>query len=124
MSTAGLTSLVVDGVVSDEKLFELRAPDRVPELDFERTSDLSITRDVGELDGADPRAFDEARLTPKMLEYFRLRSSCGPASPSAADTRSASSTSVHTPAATPSRRSVSARARRARSNATYVELAR
>jgi hypothetical protein len=100
MSTSALTSpVVVDGVVSDEKLSELLAlQTEYPELDFKRTVDVSITRDVvelakdvgamqvrggyivigvdqdgaptGELDGADTRAFDEARLTPKMLQFL------------------------------------------------------
>jgi hypothetical protein len=100
MSTSALTSpVVVDGVVSDEKLSELLAlQTEYPELDFKRTIDLSTTRDVvelakdvgamqvrggyivigvdqvgaptGELDGADTRIFDEARLTPKMRQYL------------------------------------------------------
>lgn len=100
MSTSVLTSpVVLDGVVSDEKLSELLAlQTEYPELDFKRTIDLSITRDAvelakdvgamqvrggyivigvdqhgaptGELDGADTRPFDEARLTPKMLQYL------------------------------------------------------
>jgi len=100
MSTSALTSpVVVDGVVSDEKLSELLAlQTEYPELDFKRTIDLSTTRDVvelakdigamqvrggyivigvdqvgaptSELDGADTRIFDEARLTPKMLQYL------------------------------------------------------
>jgi hypothetical protein len=100
MSTSALTSpVVVDGVVSDEKLSEMLAlQTEYPELDFKRTIDLSITRDVVELakdvgamqvrggyliigvdqsgaptggmDGVDTRVFDEARLTPKMLQYL------------------------------------------------------
>jgi hypothetical protein len=51
VSTSALTSpVVVDGVVSDEKLSELLAlQTEYPELDFKGKIDLSITRDVVEL---------------------------------------------------------------------------
>lgn len=100
MSTSPLTSpVVVDGVVSDEKLAELLAlQTEYPELDFKRTIDLGATRDVvelakdvgamqvgggyivigvdqhgtptGRLDSADTRPFDEASLTPKLRRYL------------------------------------------------------
>jgi hypothetical protein len=100
MSFSPLNSLVViDGIVSDEKLAELLAlQTEYPELDFKRTVDLQDTgstielaKDIGAmqvlggyivvgvddsgvptgtLDAADLRAFDEASLTQKMLRYL------------------------------------------------------
>jgi hypothetical protein len=100
VSTDPLASpVVVDGVVSDEKLSELLALQaEYPELDYKATIDLSTTaglvelaKDVGAmrvrggyllggvdsqgkltglLDGADPRPFDEANLVPKLLRYL------------------------------------------------------
>jgi hypothetical protein len=91
--------VIVDGVVSQEKLAELLALQaEYPELDYKATIDLSTTagqvelaKDVGAmrvrggyivggvdnqgkltglLDAADPRPFDEANLVPKLLRYL------------------------------------------------------
>jgi hypothetical protein len=91
--------VVVDGIVSDEKLAELLALQaEYPELDYKATIDLSTTagevelaKDVGAmrvrggyilggvdnqgaltglLDRVDLRPFDEANLTPKLLRYL------------------------------------------------------
>jgi hypothetical protein len=91
--------VVVDGIVSDEKLSELLALQaEYPELDFKGTTDLTTTeatvelaKDIGamqvrggyivigvdghgaptgELDDADRRRFDEASLTQKMLRWL------------------------------------------------------
>ncbi|MBA3380810.1 MAG: hypothetical protein H0T97_02935 [Actinobacteria bacterium] len=91
--------VVVDGIVSEEKLAELLALQaEYPELDYKETIDLSTTggmvelaKDVGamrvcggymlggvdgnggltgQLDNADPRPFDEANLKPKLLRYL------------------------------------------------------
>jgi hypothetical protein len=100
MSASVLGSpVVVDGIVSDEKLAELLAlQTEYPELDYKRTLDLSTTEDavelakdvgamqvrggyivigvdghgapVDNLDNADMRPFDEASLTPKMLRWL------------------------------------------------------
>jgi hypothetical protein len=94
--------VVVDGVVSDEKLSELlRLQSEYPELDYKATLDLSVTRDTvelakdvgamqvrggylligvnddgslsGGLDEIDHRPFDEANLTSKLLRYLPER---------------------------------------------------
>jgi hypothetical protein len=100
MSTSALDSpVVVDGIVSDEKLAELLALQaEYPELDYKRALDLTTTEDavelakdigamqvrggyivigvdghcapVDDLDDADVRPFDEANLTPKMLRWL------------------------------------------------------
>jgi hypothetical protein len=91
--------IVVDGILSDEKLAELLAfQTEYPDLDYKRTIDLTTTEGVvelakdvgamqvkggyiiggvdnegaltGGLDGADLRPFDEARLVPKLLRYL------------------------------------------------------
>lgn len=91
--------VVVDGVISDEKLAELLAlRTEYPELDFKARIDptttagiVELAKDVGamqvrggyivggvddsgvptgEMDGADARVFDEANLTPKLLRYL------------------------------------------------------
>jgi hypothetical protein len=100
VATNSLVSpVVVDGVVSEEKLAELLALQaEYPELDYKETIDLSTTRGLvelakdvgamrvhggyilggadgnggltGKLDGVDPRPFDEANLKPKLLRYL------------------------------------------------------
>jgi hypothetical protein len=91
--------VVVDGIVSDEKLAELLAlQTEYPELDFKSSLDLTATADVvelakdvgamqvrggyivagvdgqgkptGALDGTDARRLDEANLVPKLLAYL------------------------------------------------------
>lgn len=91
--------VVVDGILSDEKLGELLAlQTEYPELDYKSTIDLGTKRDrvelakdvaamqvrggyillgvdnhgspTGGLDGADTRAFDEASLTPILLKWL------------------------------------------------------
>jgi hypothetical protein len=91
--------VVVDGVLSDEKLAELLAfQTEYPELDYKTTIDLGSTagkvelaKDVGamqvrggyiiggvdnggaltgQLDGVDPRPFDEANLVPALLRWL------------------------------------------------------
>jgi hypothetical protein len=91
--------VVVDGIVSDEKLAELLALQaEYPELDYKRSLNLSTTEDavelakdigamqvrggyivigvdahgapVEDLDDVDMRPFDEANLTPKMLRWL------------------------------------------------------
>jgi hypothetical protein len=91
--------IVVDGVLSDEKLSELLAlGTEYPELDFKRNLDLTdkkqvleLARDVcgmlvrggyilvgigddgqptGDLDRVDPKQFDDARLTPKLRKWL------------------------------------------------------
>jgi hypothetical protein len=103
--TAGMDSnsdrspVLVDGVVSSEKLSQLLALEaEYPELDFKRTIDpnnkkdiLELAKDVGAmrvrggyivygvdgtgeqvdgLNGIDLRVFDEANLAPKLLHYL------------------------------------------------------
>ena len=100
MPTNPLNSpVVVDGIVSEEKLAELLALQaEYPELDYKETIDLSTTAGVvdlakhvgamrvrggyilggvngtggltGLLDSVDPRPFDEANLKPKRLRYI------------------------------------------------------
>lgn len=100
MSFSPLESpVVVDGIVSDERLSELLALQaEYPELDYKSSVDLQNTgesielakdvgamqvrggyivvgvdgngRPTGGIDGADPRRFDEANLTQKMLRYL------------------------------------------------------
>jgi hypothetical protein len=91
--------VVVDGVVSGEKLSQLLALEaEYPELDFKRGIDLAkkaggveLAKDVGAMrvrggyivlgvtgsgdqadgmDGVDLRVFDEANLAPKLLRYL------------------------------------------------------
>ena len=91
--------VVVDGIVSDEKVAELLALQaEYPELDYKSMIDLSSTagevelaKDVGamrvrggyilggvdnngvltgQLDGTDTRLFDESRLVPKLQKYM------------------------------------------------------
>jgi len=100
MAISPLSSpVVLDGILSDEKLKELLAlGTEYPELDFKATLDVStkgglveLAKDVGamqvlgayiiagvdgtgkptgKLDGADTRVFDEARLVPKLRKYL------------------------------------------------------
>lgn len=100
MSPSPLDSpVVIDGVVSDERLAQLLAlQTEYPELDYKQNIDLQdrgstveLAKDVGamqvrggyvivgvndtgvptgDLDGADMRPFDEASLTQKMLRYL------------------------------------------------------
>jgi hypothetical protein len=91
--------VVVDGIVSDEKLADLLARQaEYPELDYKTTIDLTTTegkvelakdvgamqvgggyivggvdcngRPTGELDGADVRRFDEANLAPSLRRWL------------------------------------------------------
>jgi hypothetical protein len=95
-----LTSpIVVDGILSDEKLAELLGwQTEYPALDYKRMIDpnstaglVELAKDIdafevlggyivvgvdnhgsptGEMDGVDPRPFDEANLVPKLLRYL------------------------------------------------------
>src|SRR4051794_14306032 len=91
--------VVVDGIVTDEKVAELLGLQaEYPELDYKTAIDLASTegkvelaKDVGalqarggyiligvngdgtpsgQLDGADPRRFDEANLVPALLRWL------------------------------------------------------
>jgi hypothetical protein len=98
------TRVVVDGIVSEEKLAELLAlQSEYPELDYKRRIDLSLRAQLielarhigamsvrggyivvgvdgdgaatGEMDDVNPQLFDEANLKPKLLRCLPPRSS-------------------------------------------------
>jgi hypothetical protein len=122
--------VVVDGVLSDEKLAELLAlRTEYPELDYKATIELESTegrvelaKDIGAmevrggyiiggvdghgtptgpLDGVDRRPFDEANLVPSLLRWLPEPSSSGREWQSATVTSSSRSTSAATLRAVP-----------------------